>query len=336
MRTVRRLLTCVAAALAVSALFTDVRAEASAFVFSYQGGPYFTNGFTVTTAVAADGPGRALVGGRYTYAEGTGSFVIRSNGQSWGSGATLDGGGIDSTVTLTAVAHIGPNDDWASGDYMDASGVYYASFYHYDGTQWHSVSPPRGWGAASSISGSGANDVWAANGYAAALHWDGTAWTTYPLSTSVRAILDLSPTNVWAVGHGIVHWNGTSWSAAAVTRHTFEAVSARSAFGVWAVGDAVYQYNGSRWRAMPTPAGLTGNELRSVSFLRGADIWTTDGATLYHWGGNSWTARRVDSLVPGASGLTLTALSGRPKTGELWAIGRGAGPFLLHRAPIYG
>ena len=322
--------------------FAGGRAEASTFTFSYRSGPWIFQEHPHDSAVVADGGGHALVGGQFSDHGGSESFVVRGNGSNWGPVIGLDGGGSDTSAYLSALTRIGPGDEWASGYFDDAFDDFHTSFFHYDGSSWSYVSPsdPLNGSPATSLSGSGANDVWAAEGTVAE-HWDGTAWKAVDLPAYAHAVLDLSPTNVWAVGDGIEHWNGASWTVVpSVAGHAFEAISARSASGVWAVGDSVYQFNGTSWRAMPMPPGAAG-ELTSVSLLRSADIWATDGPNLFHWDGGAWTGVTLTSLVPGSSGMYLTGLSGRPDTGELWAVGNGTSPtnhptgFVLHRAPVY-
>jgi hypothetical protein len=79
------------------------------------------------------------------------------------------------------------------------------------------------------VTGLGPNDVWAAGstdyvGSGLILHWNGTSWnrTVLPSAVNFRAIKELAPNDIWAVGQQpsaqyddlttAWHFDGTSWT----------------------------------------------------------------------------------------------------------------------------
>lgn len=75
-------------------------------------------------------------------------------------------------------------------------------------------------------SASSANDIWAVGN--STIHFDGTKWTAFPaplindqLTADLQGVVDISPTQAWAVGNVISEansgqiieqWNGAKWS----------------------------------------------------------------------------------------------------------------------------
>ena len=74
------------------------------------------------------------------------------------------------------------------------------------------------------------------------------------LRSRLTGVVDLSPTNAWAVGEGstsglIEHWNGTAWSAVTLPDPDFspsteDAISADSASDIWVVGSTFSAVDG--------------------------------------------------------------------------------------------
>jgi hypothetical protein len=190
-------------------------------------------------------------------------------------------------------------------------------------------------------SASSADDIWAVG--QSAMHYDGTAWTAFPVphingSTSeLMGVVDISPTEAWAgglvnigianPGQIIVKWDGTEWSVvpgpklAKGDQPAIYAMTSTSANDIWAVGDdltddgnalvAIFEHwDGSQWTAMFGEFG--------TPFLNGAsadatnDAWAVgynadvidDNATLaMHWNGETWSAVGTPNVGQGNNEL---------------------------------
>ena len=183
-------------------------------------------------------------------------------------------------------------------------------------------------------------------------HWNGSAWSVVPsLDTRfndelLNAVIDLSPSNAWAVGETkqsgyrsgvplILHWNGGSWQSVAPPTGTtgkLLAAAASSSTDLWAVGDdnhghaLVLHSNGVAWARIPVPEFAPTVNLRAVRAFSPTDVWvvggvgTADTLTL-HWNGATWT--RVVSPSPDPFANVLHGVAGGA-TGNLWAVGQQA------------
>jgi len=197
-------------------------------------------------------------------------------------------------------------------------------------------------------------------------HWTGSRWSIVPSPdggvtgnhfSTLQAVTDISPGDVWAVGGQagirdqasatvplIEHWNGTSWSIVPVPKAALgvlESVSAASASDVWAVGagqqsgqsTVALHFDGSSWKlvAVPTPPGTSG-ALSGVKALSATDAWAVgesfpnaggNGKILTdHWNGTSWQVVTAPS-VGGRGALSgLSSVDAAPRTGcGPWASG---------------
>jgi hypothetical protein len=135
-------------------------------------------------------------------------------------------------------------------------------------------------GILSGLAAASPNDVWAVQngGEIKAQHWDGSSWSTSPLTgdeylTSVAA---LTSADVWAAGWyydtalqknrtRIDHWDGSAWSVsgsknAGKASSYLNGVSADASNNIWAVGFSVptrhrktliEHGDGSSWRTAP-------------------------------------------------------------------------------------
>jgi hypothetical protein len=111
---------------------------------------------------------------------------------------------------------------------------------HWDGSGWERVpspNPSHRYNWLHDVDVAGPDDVWAVGGYLVAqgiqialtLHWDGTSWTTVPVSqpperNDLDSVAALGADDAWAVGEHdpkgrggsqrclIEHWDGTSWN----------------------------------------------------------------------------------------------------------------------------
>jgi hypothetical protein len=259
-------------------------------------------------------------------------------------------------------------DAWAVGEQFAAAGQAPAPpvSYHWNGTAWSLVATPSlGVSAAlQGVSASTATDAWAV-GFSVlgrhddstlTEHWNGTAWSVNTSSVvtgyaaDLTGVVDLSPSNAWAVGVGgtgtlLEHWNGPTWSVVTVPDPDFspgagEAISASSASDIWLVGTTfnlttdttvaeALHFNGTAWAVVPmqqpgtnTPTiGAVTAVSATSAWAVGEDIGATSaigGSTLIeHWNGTSWSI--VPSPTPGADpGLSGVAARG---PSDVYAVG---------------
>jgi hypothetical protein len=220
------------------------------------------------------------------------------------------------------------------------------------------------------VGASSASDAWTVGYYAdstnstffsLAEHWNGSAWavvsTPNPFGNEnvLSAVADLSPANVWAVGHSvdtsnyynevtqplIEHWNGTRWSAVPAATDssvgdTLSGVAAVSATDVWAVGshfDAtiggsaglIEHWNGTRWSIVPSPTSAS--NLTSVAVISSSDVWVTGEAGLQpifeHWNGKTWSA--FSGPPVSAAYVAVTGITAVSST-DVWAVGTTRAP----------
>jgi hypothetical protein len=275
--------------------------------------------------------------------------------------------GTGNNVDLHGVFARTNTDAWAVGQQFVGAGQPPAppAIYHWNGTAWSLVSSPAlpQAGALVAVSASSATDAWAVGGVKVGRHggvtlfehWNGTAWsvdTADSVSGGMGAVLDLSPTNAYAVGHAngsiLEHWDGTSWSTVTLPDAGFgtlgglQTISATSASDIWLVGTSAGQaealhFNGTAWSVVPMaqpPAGPFGStvEIGAVTAISTADAWAVgedNGNTLIeNWNGTSWNI--VPSPSPGFN-PALTGVAARSAT-DVYAVGQGqpsvnGGPF---------
>jgi len=283
---------------------------------------------------------------------------------------TAINGAPGNNVALNGVFARADTDAWAVGTQFGPAGSAPPPpvTYHWNGTAWSLVSTPAlGANAAMfGISASSATDAWAAgfeltNGdqHKTLLeHWNGKAWSvdtadaiTGPDELNLTSVLDLSPTDAWAVGHGqtgplIEHWNGTAWSPVVLPSVAFtpgtgsEVISASSPSDIWVAGRgtnpatsrataAALHFDGTTWTAVPmAQPGTNTPTISAVTAISptnawavGSDIGATTpigGGTLTeHWNGSSWSI--VPSPTPGADD-SLTGVAAR-SANDVIAVG---------------
>jgi hypothetical protein len=283
--------------------------------------------FAVSTASATDAwaVGKSQLPG---YSVGQ-TLALRWNGTAW---SEVPGPASVPTGSLAGVADLGPTNAWAVG----TLGRYNQLVEQWDGTAWSAVAVPTPFASnpvtkLTAVSARNASDVWAVGSYtgadtdlgygdgAYALHWNGTAWSSSVIQAPSAGPATLSPTSVVAVGPNdawavlstrlvggqpvIAHWNGTAWTTSPTPSlgdyPSLTGVTARSATDVWAVGNYLADVN------TPTPQRRT----RSL-----------------HWNGSAW------SIVPtNDTEADLHAIGAVPASARIWAVGTGAGAFLLTR-----
>lgn len=219
---------------------------------------------------------------------------------------------------LNSVVAISPSDVWAvgtmknQGDSDDSQLVE-----HWDGSTWSVVSPPAGAGRPSSVSASGADDVWVVGDRyndPIAEHWDGTSWTgthlavpdvTPPYQVALilpYAVTALSPTNAWVVG-------------------IYDALDGQ---GGYLRQPLVEHWNGTRWKLVPFPYQHEWSYLLAVSASSPNDIWAVGLVESYksdpffaHWAGRTWTATSTSSGNNDSRLSSVTAIS----SNDAWAVG---------------
>jgi hypothetical protein len=191
------------------------------------------------------------------------------------------------------------------------------------------------------------SDAWAVgthhyshDDHSLAMHWNGLTWsiagTPSPSPKSeLKGVVDLSPTNAWAVGRGtttkdaplIEHWNGTKWVIVAAPHVqganfvTLEGVGAVDANNIWAAGFAevghgikpvIDHWNGTSWKKSPAPAGLPSKTyLTSIGATSSTSVYAGgysqvsghSQAFVLYSNGTSWTSEAM--ATPGTSSLIL-------------------------------
>jgi hypothetical protein len=194
---------------------------------------------------------------------------------------------------------------------------------HWDGTSWHQVASPNVPGGANQLSGItaiSANDIWAvgsAGGAPLAMHWNGNAWSVFPMQVSsglsgerLTAVSGTASNDVWVVGQGkgfftnqtfakIRHWDGTRW-----TQKLCYAASASNP-------PQGYEGEGG------PDAYFTG-----VAAAASNDVWAVgangSGPFILHWDGRAWTAVTHPRVFPNSAVLRAVAIS---SGGTAWSVG---------------
>jgi hypothetical protein len=200
------------------------------------------------------------------------------------------------------------------------------------------------------VGASSSTDIWAVG--LTAIHYDGTAWTGFPLpgiegamGHQMEAVAVLSPTNAWAVGSylsspttngDILHWDGTQWSGfpnPANPSYYMVSMAAVSADDIWAGGcipEGFEHFDGTQWTWVPS-AGSGGVEgescVQGISALATNDVWAVgwsqsgtdiDSTEIQHWDGTQWTLTPSPNQGTGSNQLYgVVALSDN----DVWAVG---------------
>jgi len=162
-----------------------------------------------------------------------------------------------------------------------------------------------------SLSADSENDIWSVGDFVS-LHFDGAAWTAFPLvpfqtkqpsEDTMNGVAAISATDVWAVGTAleetqsggshliglIEHFDGTQWSMVpnpqSASGVELNAIQAISATDIFAVGDShadsqqpnplLEHYDGTQWTVVPLPQlknGQTGR-LNGIAIISASYIW---------------------------------------------------------------
>jgi hypothetical protein len=248
------------------------------------------------------------------------------DGTSWSIVPTPTTTGSAKSI-LFGVANLGGPNAWAVG----RSHTNAALIEHWDGSAWTVVPHPDPVApAGSTLSGStltaisarSAGDIWAVGSYSIrtgivgdtftlTMHWNGSAWTIVSSPNPgirsslngagqvLNGVVEISPTDAWAVGNTIdtvsgsfqpdkplaLHWDGAAWSVAALPALSdpglLAAVTASSTTGVWAAGRVgngtlILHWNGTSWTQENSPNGPDGETLlNGISAVPGSatEVW---------------------------------------------------------------
>jgi hypothetical protein len=221
-------------------------------------------------------------------------------------------------------------------------------------------------------SGSSRSDIWAVGSASSQRdphlrHFDGSTWTassgaTLPTppaggrslhTTGLNAVVDLSPTNVWAVGRAlfadssrhtlIEHLGPGGWSLVngpTTTGSVLNGISAVGVADIWAVGSQTSasgsttlatHFNGTSWTTSATPNNNVNNELNGVAAVAANDVWavgdsiksaidgvSTSKTLIEHLTSTGWTI--VPSPNVGAGNNVLTGVAAHAAN-DVWAVG---------------
>jgi hypothetical protein len=253
-------------------------------------------------------------------------------------------------------------DAWIVGaQYPNAQGPV---TFRWNGSTWSPVpTPPLPTGVNDSlnaVSASSATDAWAVgdifttprSGQTLLEHWNGKAWSVDSADSvsaggaSLTGVLDLSPTNAYAIGMTRTsalaeHWNGTSWSSVTLPDPNFfpSGLTGLAANDVWMIGSShnkttganteeALHFNGSTWTVMPTAsAGLTDPVFTAATEVAPNDVWAVgydtvanpviNGTLIEHWNGATWSVLPSPNL---GNVDRLAAVAGR-SSGDAYATG---------------
>ncbi len=144
------------------------------------------------------------------------------------------------------------------------------------------------------------------------MHWDGNAWSEVPVptvKTALNALAVVSPTNIWAVGDGLVDPDG---SKTALIMH----------------------YDGRAWQTMPNQVSVPStfvahNGLKSIAALSATDIWAVGSVTdrlsvnqplIQHYDGKTWTRVAAAPAPPDSTHYSLGGVAAVSAT-DIYAVG---------------
>jgi alpha-tubulin suppressor-like RCC1 family protein len=193
-------------------------------------------------------------------------------------------------------------------------------------------------------------------------HWNGTKWATATIPSpagrnpTIRSVVDLSPTDGWAVGFTttslnstdrtlIEHWNGSTWSTVpspnpiggTAGNDQLEAVDGVSPTDVWAVGQdfssngggihlLFEHFNGTTWTVFSIPVSGGAQFAQAITTISANDAWVVGNNALAttlaaHWNGTTWTIVPTPSAQDGPSPINdLTGVSAVSST-DVYASG---------------
>jgi hypothetical protein len=218
-------------------------------------------------------------------------LVEHWNGVRWRAVDALALGG-GAHEDLGAVAASAPDDVWAVGEWWTTAHPAHTRglIGHYDGATWAIVPSPNPTHEVylTGVSAYSRADAWAVGSVFAdhqvhqlplAMHWDGVSWQVVPTPapnsySALNAVVEISSSDVWAVGMYTIHHGGTNRSL-------------------------IEHWNGVRWKVIAAPKLGREDQLNGVSASSPTDAWAVgytksrsrEGIPIaLHWDGASWTS----------------------------------------------
>jgi hypothetical protein len=262
-----------------------------------------------------------------TVSIGSSSLIEHWDGRRWSIVPSPNLGTSGSLNDLTGVAAVAADDAWAVGTFQKTGfgTEYRALVQHWNGAAWSNLKNPCGLGL-SDVDARTGSDIWAVGG-SDTCHWDGSAWTRFPVgkAPNPQAFVDLidvavvAPGDAWGVGEEIIecgevvcfsgeiqHWNGSAWTHVTNFLPIGYGIDAVSAQDIWAVGPgpSVLHYDGNEWAEVPQ--GVEIGELWEVKASSASDVWAA---------GNLLVPTRT-TLVEHAPSATSGAVVGGSNVGD--------------------
>jgi hypothetical protein len=347
-----------------------------------------TGGFRVLDAVAGTGPDDVwAVGGTMTGPVRGHALVFHRSSAGWRQIPVPSPG---TTASLLSVDSAAPGDVWAVGYRCARASCAGGGFGERSliergsNGSWQAVpspNPDTGGDRLNAVAAISPTDAWAVGEafdegiylhQPLLVHWNGARWTAANApripgeDVNMSGLLALSPTDVWAVGHGclggrgcggtplirpvVLHYDGVRWAVVSTVRLTAAGSSLQDIVGngpadLTAAGWRARTRHGNsrplgerrvngRWRVGWAPA--FGGILFGADTAPGAPVWTV-GDRRSRGGFRTLAVRRtpggwraVASPTPRGrmSSLSSVAVLSRH---DVWATGPSvSGPFLLH------
>lgn len=237
--------------------------------------------------------------------------TITSEGEPTWTAVDVNGEGNETeTGALSGVWGSGPGDVFVVGGSIDQLGNSRGEIYHYNGSQWSTMSVPPvpllNW-----VFGFSSTDVYAVGLGGSAVHYDGSNWTSLETGTTLDlwGIWGSSPSDIWIVGGNassgeplILRYDGVSGgNFTEIDLPSHNRPDAHALFKVWGIGSKVFavgqrglilEYADGSWSH--AESGVTGFGSRFIS------LWGTDEnnivavggffeAKIAHYDGSTWT-----------------------------------------------
>jgi hypothetical protein len=239
-------------------------------------------------AVGGSSPSDVWAIGPYYLVNETALRAVHWNGTTWTrSTLPFDAGAL--APQITSVLSFGSSDAWALGCYCEASQEPYIA--HFNGKHWQNVTPAGlSAGAIWAASAVSSSNIWAVTGNTSsasfgALHWNGTAWASVAVPSSLTlgagsfntgdgytggGLVASATGEVWFTGcladtgaAAVVTDDNGSWSTTEpAAASPLGALTPDGAGGLWAVAMAVgdgsaqiWHYTGGQWSQAANPPG---------------------------------------------------------------------------------
>ena len=211
---------------------------------------------------------------------------------------------------LNAVSFLNASEGWAVGNA--------GKILRFQGGVW-SVYPSPVTSYIKEVQVLAANNAWAV-GEDPILHWDGNAWTDFPISIAgmkkiyLTSLYMLNANEGWAAGviytddsysnNLLLHWNGAQWQQVDLSVYSFvnppdftdSQIWASSANNVWITGNGgntFLRWNGSAWSDVSNSdyrigriSGVSANNIWGTGDSKSGDNYN---ASIFHWNGTGWS-----------------------------------------------